>query len=125
MKSISPNIFVRDLQATIHFYTRLGFTITDEVTTPQGEKIFALMTNGSVVFMFQNFASIEGRLPMVTRTDGGSLLLYITVKDIRQYFHQIKDQVPLLTGLEKTFYGATEFSLCDNNNYLLTFAEHD
>ncbi|WP_420150541.1 VOC family protein [Spirosoma sp.] len=38
MKSISPNIFVNDLQATITFYAKLGFTLTDEVTTAEGEK---------------------------------------------------------------------------------------
>ena len=125
MKSISPNIFVNDLQATITFYTKLGFTVTDEVTTPEGEKVFALMTNGSVTFMFQVFSSIEGKHPMVSRADGGSLLLYISVGNIRQYYAYIKERVTVLTGLEKTFYGATEFSLCDNNNYLLTFSEHD
>ncbi|MBD2756566.1 VOC family protein [Spirosoma validum] len=125
MKSISPTIFVNDLQVTITFYTKLGFIITDEVTTPEGEKVFALMTNGSVSFMFQSFASIEGKYPMVSRADGGSLLLYISVDNIRQYYAYINERVTVLTGLEKTFYGATEFSLCDNNNYLLTFAEHD
>ncbi|TCC94170.1 glyoxalase [Pedobacter frigiditerrae] len=125
MKSISPNIFVNDLPATIIFYTKLGFNLTDEVTTPEGEKVFALMTNGSVIFMFQTFASIEGQHPMVRRADGGSLLLYISLNNIQQYHDDIKDHVTLLTGLEQTFYGATEFSLCDNNNYLLTFAEHD
>lgn len=125
MKSISPNIFVHDLQATISFYTKLGFILTDEVGTPEGEKVFALMTNGSVTFMFQSFASIEGQHPMVSRADGGSLLLYISVDNIRQCYAYINERVTVLTGLEKTFYGATEFSLCDNNNYLLTFAEHD
>ncbi|GAB3923592.1 VOC family protein [Larkinella terrae] len=125
MNSISPNIFVNDLQATITFYTKLGFTVTDEVITPEGEKVFALMTNGRVTFMFQIFASIEGQHPMVSRADGGSLLLYISVDNIRQYYADINEHVTVLTGLEKTFYGATEFSLCDNNNYLLTFAEHD
>ncbi|GAB3713845.1 VOC family protein [Spirosoma flavus] len=125
MKSISPNIFVNDLQETITFYTQLGFILTDEVTTPEGERVFAMVTNGSVTFMFQSFASIEGKHPMVSRTEGGSLLLYISLDNIRQYYESIKDHITVLTGLEKTFYGATEFSLCDNNNYLLTFAEHD
>ncbi len=125
MKAISPNIFVHDLPATLTFYTKLGFTLSDEVTTPEGEKVFALMTKGSVIFMFQTFASIEGKLPMVSRADGGSLLLYLSVTNIREYYDELKEQVTLLTGLEQTFYGATEFSLCDNNNYLLTFAQHD
>ncbi|WP_420150542.1 hypothetical protein [Spirosoma sp.] len=75
--------------------------------------------------MFQSFASLEGQHPMVSRADGGSLLLYITVDNIRQYYDYINERVTVLTGLEKTVYGATEFSLCDNNSYLLTFAQHD
>ena len=125
MKSLSPNIFVNDMEATISFYSKLGFTITDEVNSSKGERVFAMMKNGSVTFLFQTLASIEGIHPMVSRANGGSLLLYINVNNIRQYYDQIKDQVVVLTSLEKTFYGATEFSLCDNNNYLLTFAEHD
>jgi uncharacterized glyoxalase superfamily protein PhnB len=125
MKSISPNIFVNDILATIAFYTNLGFIVADQVTNPEGEKVFALMTNGNVTIMFQTFASIEGKHPMVSRVDGGSLLLYISIDNIREYYDSIRENVTVLTGLEKTFYGATEFSLCDNNNYLLTFAEHD
>jgi uncharacterized glyoxalase superfamily protein PhnB len=125
MKSISPNIFVNDINATITFYSKLGFTLADEVATPTGEKIFALMKNGSVTFMFQTFTSIEGQHPIVIRSNGGSLLLYISVDNIRQYYDQIKGKIDGLTELNKTFYGATEFSLIDNNNYLLTFAEHE
>ncbi|WP_293787134.1 glyoxalase/bleomycin resistance/extradiol dioxygenase family protein [uncultured Pedobacter sp.] len=125
MKSISPNIFVNDLAETITFYTKLGFSVINEVSASEGEKVFAMMTNESVTFMFQTFASIEGKLPMVHRADGGSLLLYVSMQNIREYYEQVRKQVKLLTGLEKTFYGATEFSICDNNNYLLTFAEHD
>jgi len=52
-------------------------------------------------------------------------LLYINTKNIRAFFEQIKDRVTVLKGLEKTFYGATEFSILDNNNYVLTFAEDE
>ncbi|HEY9196533.1 MAG TPA: glyoxalase, partial [Mucilaginibacter sp.] len=64
-------------------------------------------------------------LPEIHRTDGGSLLLYINLKDIRAFFEEIRDKVTVLKGLETTFYGATEFSIKDNNGYVLTFAEHD
>jgi hypothetical protein len=40
-----------------------------------------------------------------------------------ELFDQFKDSVFLLKGLEKTFYGATEFSLMDPDGYILTFAE--
>jgi uncharacterized glyoxalase superfamily protein PhnB len=125
LKKVSPNIFVKDMQATISFYNKLGFSVTNSVKSPEGELVWAMMDLGGVTLMFQTFASIENTLPQVQRTDGGSLLLYIDMTGIRAYYEKLNNEVTLLTGLEKTFYGATEFSLCDNNNYVLTFAEHE
>ena len=124
METISPNIFVNDIHATVEFYKILGFTVITTVPE-QGNPIFVLMTCGSVTFMFQTFASIENTLPLVNRSNGGSLLLYIKVKTIRAFFEKIRGKVTVLQGLEKTFYGATEFSIKDNNNYMLTFAEDE
>jgi len=124
MKSLSPNIFVTDINETIAFYKQLGFTITTTVPE-EGNFVFAMMTCGSVVFMFQTFDSLGNELPTVSRQNGGSLLLYIQTLEIRKFFDQIKDKVKVVKGLEKTFYGATEFSIEDNNGYLLTFAEDE
>jgi uncharacterized glyoxalase superfamily protein PhnB len=64
-------------------------------------------------------------LPAVARTGGGSLLFYIKLKNIRTFFESVKDNVTVIQGLEKTFYGATEFSIKDNNGFILTFAEDE
>jgi hypothetical protein len=71
MESLSPNVFVRDMQATIHFYEQLGFQVL--MTVPEARE------------------AVSGPPPV----------------------------------LQKTFYGATEFSILDNNNYVLTFAEDE
>lgn len=44
---------------------------------------------------------------------------------IRKFFDPIKDNVKVIEGLEKTFYGAIACSMEDNNGYLLTFAEDE
>jgi uncharacterized glyoxalase superfamily protein PhnB len=75
--------------------------------------------------MFQTFESLGSELPAISRQDGGSLLLYIQTKEIRKFYDQIKDKVTIVKGLEKTFYGATEFAIRDINNYILTFAEDE
>jgi uncharacterized glyoxalase superfamily protein PhnB len=75
--------------------------------------------------MFQTFESLGTELPAISRQKGGSLLLYIQTTGIRAFFETIKDKVKVLKGLEKTFYGATEFSIEDNNGYVLTFAEDE
>ncbi len=144
MESLSPNIFVRDMIATIEFYKLLGFKMIASVpeitpsaqppsaeTTPsvppagETDLVWVMMTNGSVTFMFQTFESLGDSLSSVSREDGGSLLFYIRLKNIRTFFDQVKDKVNVLHGLQKTFYGATEFSITDNNNYVLTFAEDE
>ena len=52
-------------------------------------------------------------------------MLYIKMTGVRKFHENIKDKVTIYKGLEKTFYGATEFSIIDINNYLLTFAEEE
>ncbi|HVS95680.1 MAG TPA: VOC family protein [Puia sp.] len=126
MDALSPNLFVRDIRATLAFYQVLGFTLTMSVPGgTEAEPVWAMVTNGKVSFMFQTFQSLGDTLPQISRTDGGSLLFYINVKDIGSYFESVRDKVQVLHGLQKTFYGATEFSILDNNNYVLTFAEHE
>jgi uncharacterized glyoxalase superfamily protein PhnB len=124
MESISPNIFVKDINRTIEFYKELGFKLVTTVPE-EGDYVWAMMTCGNVTFMFQTFESLADELPEISRNDGGSLLLYIGIKGIRSFFEQIKDKVTVIKGLEKTFYGATEFSIMDNNNYVLIFAEDE
>jgi uncharacterized glyoxalase superfamily protein PhnB len=125
MESLSPNIFVRDMNKTIEFYKQLGFEVTMSVPETGNELVWVMMNNGSVIFMFQTFDSLADELPQISRNDGSSLLLYINLKGITAFFESVKDKVQVLKGLEKTFYGATEFSILDNNNYVLTFAEHE
>lgn len=125
METLSPNIFVKDIAKTIEFYKQLGFEITMSVPETGNDFVWVMMACGKVAFMFQTFESLANELPEISRKDGASLLLYINVKDIRTFFERIKDKVTVLKGLEKTFYGATEFSIKDNNNYVLTFAEHE
>jgi len=125
MESLSPNIFVSDMKATVAFYQLLGFSVTMSVPETGDDLVWAMMTNGKVTMMFQTYDSLADELPEISRTDGGSLLLYINLKDIKGFFEQIKDKVTVLKGLETTFYGATEFSIRDNNGYVLTFAEHE
>jgi uncharacterized glyoxalase superfamily protein PhnB len=125
MESLSPNIYVHDMNSTIAFYQILGFSPIMTVPENGENPVWAMMKNGNVTLMFESFTSIEGRLPEISRTNGGSLLLYVNVKDVRGLFESIKDKVTILGGLEKTFYGATEFVIKDCNDYVLTFAEHE
>lgn len=54
MDSISPNIFVKDINKTIDFYKQFGFSIVTTVPE-QGDFVWAMMTCQNVTFMFQTF----------------------------------------------------------------------
>ncbi len=124
MLSVSPNIFVKDIKKTIEFYKILGFNTIANVPE-EGDPIWVMMSAGNITFMFQTFESLGDELPQISRNNGGSLLLYIQTSGIRLLFDKIKDKVTIVKQLEKTFYGATEFSIEDNNGYILTFAEDE
>jgi uncharacterized glyoxalase superfamily protein PhnB len=124
MESLAPNIFVKDMNATIEFYKNLGFEKIMSVPET-GNYDWAMLTNGSVTFMFQTYASLGDVLPEISKKDGGSLLFYIRLKGIRPFHAKIKDKAKVIVELNKTFYGATEFSIVDNNGYVLTFAEDE
>ncbi len=125
MESLSPNIFVENMNETRDFYKSIGFQLEMTVPETSNDFIWAMVMNGEVTFMFQTFASLGDELPDISRKSGGSLLFYIKLKKIREFFELIKDKVTVLKPLETTFYGATEFSILDNNNYVLTFAEDE
>jgi uncharacterized glyoxalase superfamily protein PhnB len=107
----------------MQFYSKLGFKPIMTVPENTEEPDWAMMQNGNVTLMFESMKNIEGRLPEISRQDGGSLLLYIKVKDINALYELLKDQVTILQDLQKTFYGATEFTIKDCNGYVLTFAD--
>lgn len=123
MKTLTANIFVKDMSKTLEFYKTLGFDLNMRVPD-EGEIIWCMMTCGKVNLMFQTFESLGDEIPDISRKDGGSLLLYILVENISDLHSRIKDKVKIIKDLEKTFYGATEFSIVDCNGYVLTFAEN-
>lgn len=124
MDTLIPNIFVKNISETVEYYKKLGFELTMNVPD-QGEFVWVMISKGNVSFMFQTFGSLGEELPEIKRENGGSLLLYIRIKEISSYYEEVKNKVKILKGLEKTFYGATEFSVIDNNGYVLTFAEQE
>ena len=109
MESLSPNIFVKDINETIDFYKQLGFQLVMSVPEDGSPLVWAMVMNGNVNFMFQTFASLGDDLPTVSRKDGGSLLFYIKLKNILSFFEEIKDKVTVVKGIEKHFTAQLNF----------------
>jgi uncharacterized glyoxalase superfamily protein PhnB len=125
METLTINLFVKDINKSITFYKQLGFEIVMSVPE-QGDLVWAMITCGGVSIMLQTMASMGDELPDIDRKQtGGPLIFYIKLKQIRNFYEQIKDEVEVVKGLEKTFYGATEFTIKDADGFHLTFAEDE
>lgn len=124
MDSLTPNLFIKSMSETVQFYKMLGFEITMSVPD-EGEYVWCMMSKGKTNIMFQSFESLGDELPQIKRIEGAPLLLYFKMKGLTNFYNSIKQKVNILKEPEVTFYGATEFTIIDNNNFLLTFAEDD
>jgi len=124
METLAPNIFVKDIHASLEFYQQLGFEKIMSVPET-GNYDWVMMMHGGVTIMLQTFASLGDALPQISRGNGGSLLFYIRLKNIRAFHDKVRNKVKVIADLNKTFYGATEFSILDNDGYVLTFAEDE
>ncbi len=124
MKSLTANLMVADVNETIDFYRDvLGFQLV--MSVPEGGKFdWAMMSNGGAQIMFQAIGSVTEEYPAFKDTEvGGSLVLFIVLEGIDEFHESIKDKAKIVVDLHDTFYGMREFSIEDNNGYVLTFAE--
>jgi uncharacterized glyoxalase superfamily protein PhnB len=123
LKQLTPNLMVDNVNETVDFYQKiLGFKLV--MSVPQ-EGVFnwAMVQCGEVSLMFQERKNIIAEYPLLKDTPmGGGLTFYIKVGDVKGLYEKIKKQVNIVVDLHKTFYGAEEFAIGDNNGFILTFA---
>lgn len=112
---ITPSLITPDIEGTIYFYVnKLGFTVLKTIPE-KGQPDWVMLKRNNVILMFQrvNLSNV--------RT--GCHSLYIRVENIRPFHDEVEQQVEIVSALEHTFYDTLEFSILDNNGYLITFAE--
>lgn len=123
-QSLSPNIGVKDVNETVKFYTEmLGFKLI--MSNPQsGVLEWAMVGADSVIVMFQEEKSLKFEYPFLAdRPLSACLNFYVKMKNMAELYEKIKDTKYLAKELHKTFYGADEFAISDNNGYVLTITE--
>lgn len=123
-KSMSPNLFVKDMNASQEFYTKtLGFQVIDQ-EPKDADPVWLMITYNEITFMLQTLESLDDEIPALkNKQTGGTLIFYITLTHIKDYFDKVSKNSKVVSDLKTTFYGATEFTIEDPDGYLLTFAE--
>jgi uncharacterized glyoxalase superfamily protein PhnB len=124
LQSLTPNLVVRDVQASVAFYRDvLGFTLAMSVPD-QPPYVFAGVQHGPVQIFFNDSAAAAEELPdLLNRPIGGTLTLYILVSGIDDLFARVSPRARLVMPMKTQFYGMREFAIADPDGWVITFAE--
>lgn len=124
-KKLTPNLMVNDVNETIKFYhDNFGFDAV--VTIPDtGKYNFAILSNGDIELMIQKRESFIQDLNVPKDEQvGGTFSLFFEVNDIVPLYEKTTSSgLQIARELHQTFYGSKEFTVRDNNGYILTFSE--
>jgi uncharacterized glyoxalase superfamily protein PhnB len=112
---VTPMIHVPDVQATVDWYKRVGFTVNETYSDDNGGLSFAILSFGSTQVMFNS-----GGKPVTQKRREVDLYTYTTAVD--DLFESLKDQVEIVEAPHDTFYGMREFLVRDLNGFWITFA---
>ena len=123
-QSLFPNIGVVNVNETVKFYTEtLGFNLV--MSNPEsGDLEWAMVMNGDAILAFQEMKSLKNEYPQLAhRAATAVLTFYVKMKNMHQLYEKLQGTEYLVQEMHKTFYGADEFAIFDNNGYILTITE--
>ncbi|WP_255495270.1 VOC family protein [Dysgonomonas sp. 521] len=124
-QTLSPNIGVKSVDETVQFYTQtLGFKLIMSVPAPTGGLQWAMVANGGATFMFQEMGNLSEEYPQLAgRPKLGAMTFYVKMKDMQTLYEKLQGTEHIAKEMHKTFYGADEFAIFDNNGHILTITE--
>lgn len=125
LNSITANLMVDDVDATVAYYEEiLGFSLDLSVPRDDGKLQWALVMRDEVELMLHEKENLLSEVPQLKGSViGGSLTLFVRMKNLDTYYHEIKGRAEVIKEPMTTFYGMNEFTIQDINGYILTFAE--
>jgi len=125
MKSLTPVIFVEEIEPCLEFWNMLGFEKTMEVPEGEGGAAgFVALERDSVVVMYQTRAGLLDDLPVLASSDlsKDGIMLYVKVGDLEDVNRRLRG-ARLLFPERTTFYGAREIGARAPCGTVVVFAE--
>jgi uncharacterized glyoxalase superfamily protein PhnB len=107
-------IHVPDVRATVDWYARIGFTVTNTYDDSGSGLSFAILSFGGGQVMFNS----GGRNSHEKRRE---VDLYLDVENVDEIYQALKDRVEVVKHPHDTFYGMREFIIRDINRFWITF----
>lgn len=121
--SLSPNLMVADVRRSAEFYQqKLGFKMINSVPADDGYAWAMLQRDSVTIMLHERNNMIDEYSVFAESMIQASMVLYIVVDDVKSFYDNI-DSSLIIKDLHKTFYQMEEFSIRDNNGYVLTFAQ--
>ena len=121
--SLTPNLVVDDMAATLQFYTQvLDFQVIASVPE-SGLAEWAMVQRNDVALMFQTRASLAEDMPTLAVRKGIAGTFYCKVTDVAEVYEKVRAHALVKVEMRKTFYGMLEFTIEDLNGYYFTFAQ--
>jgi uncharacterized glyoxalase superfamily protein PhnB len=111
MNSLTPVLYVEEVEPCLGFWLNLGFEKTIEV--PEGNRLgFAAVRSGNVEVMYQSRASLSNDHPPFAQVsfEKTGFGLYIQVADLDVVLPKLEGS-EVLVPERKTFYGAREIGV--------------
>lgn len=124
-KTLSPNIGVTNVDETVQFYTEtLGFNLIMSVPSPKGGLQWAMVMGGGATLMFQEMGNLIEEYPQLAKRPVlGTMTFYLKMKGMQALHDKLQGTEYIAKEMHKTFYGADEFAIFDNNGHILTITE--
>ena len=126
LESATVNYVVTDVQATSHFYQRLGFAEVATVPTPDGNCTqWAMLVQGGATVMLQDAPSLatDGFADQARPATGLVVFIKLTEGLEAQLARVVAAGLPLAKELHESFYGTREFAVLDPDGVIVVFAQ--
>lgn len=115
---VAPEFFVRDIERSITFYKRLGFTA---VRQEPDFAVIALHEDVHVLLAAEQHTSREW---LNAGPRGVGLNIRIMVEDVDAVYQRAKDAgAPIIQQIADRYYGLRDFILLDPDGFALRFAQ--
>ena len=124
IKKLTPNLIVRNVEASLKFYREI-LGLDTAITVPdQSPYVFASVSNGSVEIFFNDQKTVAAEYPQLAATIGASLTLYLEVDSLPEVLDRVqKARARISMPVTDQFYGMKEFAFEDPDGYTITIAQ--
>ena len=122
--SVTPNLIVRDVAASLAFYRDvLGFT-TGETVPDAPPYVFVMLARDGVPVFLNDVKAAGHEVPaMAALPPGGTCTMFFIVTDVEALHAAVAPRAIVVMPLKTQFYGMREFTITDPDGHVITFAE--